>query len=132
MQISPLLSLDKRAVDAVIKCQIVQVEKFVPVGIDIPGVSAGRQSVQIQVPQLVSWRLHERFRWPADQVLLVSCGVVATPTVDRTPTIGLPLFGGTTGRADALLFIQNMGTAEQPSGINRTASGVLPNNRGRY
>lgn len=132
LQISPLLSLDKRAVDAVIKCQIDQVEKFVPVGIDIPGVAAGRQSVQIQVPQLVSWRLHERFRWPADQVLLVSCGVVATPTNDRTPSIGLPLFGGSPGRADALLFIQNLGVANQTSGINRTASGVLPINRGRY
>ena len=70
-------------VDAVIKCQIDQVEKFVPVGIDIPGVAAGRQSVQIQVPQLVSWRLHERFRWPVDQVLLISCGIVAAPAPGR-------------------------------------------------
>lgn len=132
LQISPLLSLDKRAVDAVIKCQIDQVEKFVPVGIDIPGVAAGRQSVQIQVPQLVSWRLHERFRWPVDQVLLVSCGVVATPTADRPRSIGLPLLGGSTGRADALLFIQNQGKVSQPGGIDRTANGVTPNSRGRY
>ena len=132
LQISTLFSLDRRSVDAVIKCQIDQVEKFIPVGIDIPGVSAGRQSVQIQVPQLVSWRLHERFRWPADQVLLVSCGVVATPTVDRTRSIGLPFLGGSTGRADALLFIQNLGTVSPSSGNERTARGLTPITRGRY
>jgi len=136
LQISPLLSLDERAVDAVIKCQIDQVEKLVPVGIDIPGLATSRQSVEIQVPQLVSWRLHERFRWPADQVLLVSCGVVATPTADRPRTFGLPILGGLggpTGRADALLFIQNQGKAIQPAGgSGRTANGVQPSNRGRY
>lgn len=36
---------------------------------------------QINVPQVASWRLHERFRWPADEVLLLSCGVVAAPKV---------------------------------------------------
>jgi hypothetical protein len=132
LQISPLFSLDKRTVDAVIKCQIDQVEKFVPVGIDIPGVAAGRQSVQIQVPQLVSWRLHERFRWPSDQVLLVSCGVVATPTVDKPRSIGIPLLGGSNGRADAILFIQNLGKVSQPTGNVRTARGSGPNTRGRY
>ncbi len=135
LQISPLLSLDERAVDAVIKCQIDQVEKLVPVAIDIPGVANTRQSVEIQVPQLVSWRLHERFRWPADQVLLVSCGVVATPTADQPRPLSLPLLGGlggSPGRADALLFIQNQGKAAQPAGIDRTANGAAPNNRGRY
>lgn len=135
LQISPLLSLDQRVVDAVIKCQIDQVEKLVPVGIDIPGVAIGRQSVEIQVPQLVSWRLHERFRWPTDEVLVVSCGVVATPTNERSRTFGIPLpgsLGGATGRADALLFIQNQGKATQPAPSERTADGAAPSNRGRY
>ena len=26
-----------------------------------------------------AFQLHERFRWPADEVLLLSCGVVASP-----------------------------------------------------
>ncbi len=133
LQISPLFSLDLQTMDAVIKCQIDQVEKFVPVGVDIPGIAAGRQTVQIQVPQLVSWRLHERFRWPADEVLVVSCGVVATPTAEPPKTLGIPFLGSTSnGRADALLFIQHLGKANQPAGLERTANGTPTNNRGRY
>ncbi len=133
LQISPLFSLDSQLMDAVIKCQIDQVEKLVPVGIDIPGVAAGRQTAQIQVPQLVSWRLHERFRWPADEVLVVSCGVVATPTAERPKTLGLPFLGSATnGRADALLFIQNQGKSGPPAIGSRTADGGAADNRGRY
>lgn len=133
LQISPLLALDERSIDAVLKCQIDQVEKLIPVSIDVPTVSAARQTVQVQVPQLVSWRLHERFRWPTDQVLLLSCGVVATPTADRSP-LGLPnLIGGDSGRADALLFIESNGKASQTLlGDQRSADRSSPNYRGRY
>lgn len=133
LQISPLLALDERSVDAVLKCQIDQVEKLIPVNIDVPTVSASRQTAQVQVPQLVSWRLHERFRWPTDQVLLLSCGVVATPAAERT-TLGLPkLLGGDRGRADALLFIESNGKASQTLlGDQRTADRSSPNYRGRY
>lgn len=55
LQISPLLALDERSVEAVLKCQIDQVEKLIPVSIDVPTTSASRQTVQVQVPQLVSW-----------------------------------------------------------------------------
>ena len=37
------------------------------------------QTQRIEVPQAISARLHERFRWPADQVLVISLGVVPTP-----------------------------------------------------
>ncbi|MBI2477296.1 MAG: hypothetical protein HYV60_01185 [Planctomycetia bacterium] len=116
------------------KCQIDQVEKLIPVSIDVPTVSAARQTVQVQVPQLVSWRLHERFRWPTDQVLLLSCGVVATPAAaDRSP-LSLPnLIGGDVGRADALLFIESNGKASQTLlGDQRSADRSSPNYRGRY
>jgi hypothetical protein len=131
LQISPLLSLDERSVDSVIKCQIDQIEKLVPVNIEVPTATASRQTVQVQVPQIVSWRLHERFRWPTDQVLLLSCGVVATPAGERPP-LALPnLLGGSRGRADALLFIESNGKASQSlSSGERTAGN--PNYRGRY
>ena len=79
LQISPLFSLDGKSADAVIKCHIDQVERLVPVTVDLPAFGGQAQRATIQVPQLVSWRLHERFRWPTDQVLLLSCGIVATP-----------------------------------------------------
>lgn len=123
LQISPLLALDERSVDAVLKCQIDQIERFVPVTIDVPSGTAGRQTVDVQVPQLVSWRLHERFRWPTDQVLLLSCGVVATPAAE-SKAFGIPrLLGATPGRADALLLIESNGKASQAIvAPNRTAS----------
>jgi hypothetical protein len=88
------------------------------VSIDVP---IGKQTtrVQVQVPQMVSWRLNERFRWPADEVLLLSCGVVANPAGAAGPLAPLlsPI-GGATSRADALLLVEHRGTASDagPSG----------------
>jgi hypothetical protein len=134
LQISPLLSLDGKSVDAVIKCHIDQVEKLVPVNLDLPSMTAQRQTVQVQVPQVVSWRLHERFRWPTEEVLLLSCGVVATPTGEKPNAFGLPSFLiPSAARADALLFFESKGRASQTLGEpQRTADGASPNYRGRY
>ena len=114
LEVSPLLSQDERTIDAVLKVNIDQVEKLVNVGVDLPGFSGQMQRADIQVPQMVSWRLHERFRWPSSQVLLLSCGVIASPGPDRQATLGIPsLFGKTGGRSDALLFVENLGKASQ-------------------
>jgi hypothetical protein len=132
--LSPLMSLDGQAVDAVIKCHVDQVERFVPVQVDVPNGYAQTQRVQVEVPQLVSWRLHERFRWPTDQVLLLSCGVVAAPGSDRGGFLGLPLGLGP-ARADALLLLDCTGKASQALVTPqppRTASGDANFSRGRY
>ena len=132
LQLSPLFSVNERSVDAVIKCNVDQVEKLVPITIDVPGT---QQRVQIQVPQLVSWRLHERFRWPTDQVLLLSCGVVATPgpAQDSGP-LGINNLLNPQGRADALVFIECKGRSSQSvlESQPRTALGGEVNSRGRY
>ena len=134
LEISPLMSLDSETVDAVLKCDIDQVEKFVPIAIDIPSGAGQNQRLQIQVPQVSSWRLHERFRWPADQVLLLSCGVVATPGPSKPTAFGIPNpFDTGPGRADALLFIESKGTAKQALIDNpRAAAESTPSYRGRY
>lgn len=114
LQISPLLSLDGNTCDAAIQCSIDQVEKLVTVGLEVP-LAGQTQKVQIQVPQLVSWRLNERFRWPTDQVLVLSCGIVATPA-PGTAAGGLSFinpFTPASERADALLFIEPKGRASQ-------------------
>ncbi len=136
LQVSALLSLDSRSIDAVIRCQIDQVEKLLPVGIDVPGPGNTRQSFQIQVPQLVSWRLHERFHWPADQVLLLSCGVVATPIAERASLKNLALAGVGTGvgnRGDALMLVESRGPANKVLLTNPNNSALTPSStRGRY
>lgn len=112
VDLSALGLLDQRLMEVVIKCQIDQLEKLQTVTIPVPTVNGQMQNLATAVPQVVSWRLHERFRWPKDQVLLLSCGVIATPTGQTTNT-GLlnlgSLVGQQRGRADALLFIEFKG-----------------------
>lgn len=125
LSLSSLSSLDNRTIEATIKCNVDQVEKLRAISVQVPGVLS---PVALQVPQLVSWRLKERFRWPADQVLLLSCGVVASPE----PNIGRPLpriMGGGKKRADALVFIEYRGPtteAELPAVVG--GRGMVPVN----
>jgi hypothetical protein len=109
VQLSPLPSRDGRDVDAVIKLSVTQIEKLTPVWIDVPRSIDPRQRAQIQVPQTSSWHLHERFRWPADQVLIISCGMVPAPAIARPSSSMLTkaVFGAP--RADALLLVEMKG-----------------------
>jgi len=153
LQVSPLMSLDGRTVDLMLKCEIDQVERLNNVAIDLQIPMSQPQSVQIDVPQVVSWRLHERFRWPSDQVLLLSCGVVAAPVgqVNNTLLSGNPptLFGlnrllpAPSGqRTDALFLIEYRGPAStqlNPTLSAPTGPAASPTNsasanvsRGRY
>jgi hypothetical protein len=115
MSISPLTSVDGKSIDVVVKCNIDQIEKMIDVPLDVPTPLGQPQRMGIQVPQIVSWRLHERFRWPSDHVLLLSCGVVATPTNDRDARPILSTLVGSS-RADALLLIEPVsGIAPAPT-----------------
>lgn len=136
LEISPLLNTDGTTLDCVIRANIDQVEKLVPVDLDLPLPNGQLHRARVEVPQVVSWRLHERFRWPMDRVLVLSCGVIASP--DR-PQSSIPLLkldsltGQTAGRADALLFVEFKGRASEniPVGT-RVASPNASFNRGRY
>ena len=108
LEISSLSSVDGRTIDATIKIDVDQVEKLESIKVDAQGVGGTTDKVNLQIPELVSWRLEERFRWTNDQVLLLSVGVVANPTPRVTRSGGL--FGGASrSRADALMFIEYRG-----------------------
>jgi len=112
MEFAPLLSLDMKSADAVIKIRIHQVEKMAKVKLDIPTAVTGNQRMQVEVPQMTMANVHERFRWPADHVLLLSMGVVPPPTRQG----GNPLTKMIPGmnqapRADGLLMVEVRGTA---------------------
>ncbi len=135
LQVSPLLSQDERTIEAVLKCNIDQVEKLVSVGVDLPGLNGQMQRAEVQVPQLVSWRLHERFRWPTSHILLLSCGVIASPGPDRPNALGIPNpFAHGAGRADALLFVESLGKASHAlvTGQTTTVGGQVVNPGARY
>lgn len=132
LSITSLSAMDNSSIEAVIKCDVDQVEKLTKVKVNVPGPGGSSQVMDLQVPQVVSWRLHERFRWPNDQVLLLSCGVVATPDPNTASGLRLPGRQPKAKRADALLFVEYRGPATGstiPETIrqNRTAqTGLAP------
>jgi hypothetical protein len=141
LDFSPLLAADRRTIDATIKCDVDQIEKMIPVMLDVPTQTLPRQRTKIEAPQMTHYRFHERFRWPLDEVLLVGMGMVALPIpVDGAPMVpGVPLpIGNTPARADMLIFIECRGQATTAA----TAAGAAPvprsshrdarNYRGRY
>ena len=139
LSISPLLSTDGAAIDCVIKAEIDQVDKLNYVELELPLPNNQIHRARIDVPQVVSWRLHERFRWPSDMVLLLSCGVVASPEREQSsvPLLNMSMLTGTTaGRADALMFIEFRGRASENLATSTTPPQVASSsdspNRGRY
>jgi hypothetical protein len=115
LEFCPLLSVDGHLIDATIKCSVDQVEKMIPVVLDVPTTVAPRQRTQIEVPQIVHFRFHERFRWPVDKTLLVAMGMIAPPvSVDSKALVpGLPIPAVSSGppRAELLVFIESKGKA---------------------
>jgi hypothetical protein len=116
LEFSPLLSLDDQTIDATIKCDIDQLEKVIPVTVDVPTNVAPRQRAQIEQPQITRCRFHERFRWPTDKVLLVGLGMVPMPIPadgkSLFPGLSLPIINAPP-RADLLLFVESKGEAPQ-------------------
>lgn len=107
LEFSPLVSLNLDTADAVIKLRMNQVEKLVPVMLDVPSPVANNQRMQIEVPQMSMMNLHERFRWPTDQVLLLSLGVVGAPEGSTGGSFTNMIPGmNSAPRADALLIVE--------------------------
>jgi hypothetical protein len=95
-------------VEAAVKCSVDQIEKMTPINLSVPS-GTGTQQVRAEVPQVASWSVHERFRWPVGKVLLISRGIVAMPGLRNQPKLipGLSkLVDGDAPRADALLMLE--------------------------
>jgi len=107
LEFSPLVALDGRTVDAVIKFRLNQVEKMHPVMINVPSPVAPKQRAKVEVPQMTTSVMHERFRWPADHILLLSVGMVAAPGPPKPNPIATALaLPKSPSRADSLLFVE--------------------------
>lgn len=76
IDIHPLISTDKTAVEAVVRCRIDQIERMAAVSLASP---VNQQRVQVEVPQVAAVRVGERFRWPVNQTLLIGLGLVPWP-----------------------------------------------------
>ncbi|MHC4405261.1 MAG: hypothetical protein ACYTG0_36910 [Planctomycetota bacterium] len=122
LEFSPLLSVDGRTVDAMIKCEINQIEEMIPVSIEVPAPLGPRQRPMIEVPQTSHFHFHERFRWPAEQVLLIGMGMVATPVPSEGQSLipGLPLpLPASPARADLLVFVESKGKLDPAFRVSR-------------
>ncbi len=108
LRISPLASPDGRTMEVVIQCSADQIEELTPLPIDLQAAGiAAAGPVEIQVPQIASWRLHERFRWPIDDVLVISRGRVAMPGLKQSNWVSMTALTGVGApRADALLMLE--------------------------
>lgn len=137
LEFSPLLALDTHTTDAVVKVRLSQIEKMLPVKLEVPSVVAQNQRAEIQVPQVTMVQIHERFRWPTDQVLLLSMGVVATPGPTKPNVLkdAIPMLKSAP-RADALLFVESKGPVAPslPGGVAPTSTASRPSQtfHGRY
>jgi hypothetical protein len=142
LEFSPLLALDSQSADTVIKLRLSQIEKLVPVKLDLPSTTGATQRVGIDVPQITMANMHERFHWPIDKVLLLSMGVVATPAPTKdnpiTDMVGdaVPMLKSPP-RADALLFVESSGQvtpAATPALPGAERAATLPEQtfHGRY
>ncbi len=133
LEFHPLLAVDGKTIDAIIKCHVDQVEKMIPVMIDVPSQVAPRQKTEIKVPQLASCKLHERFRWPVDQVLLISLGVVSFPIPSAGSGVNLPLgIAGGAARADLLVVVESKGKLTGNPSDLRAAKPAATVHQGRY
>lgn len=107
LQISPLATSDGRRMEAVVRCSADQIEELVSLPVDLRAFGINAGTVQIEVPQVASWRLQERFQWPIEEVLVISRGLVAMPGLKQSSWANLPPLPGTQApRADALLMLE--------------------------
>ena len=126
LEFSPLLSIDRQSIDAIVKCQIDQLEKMEPVMLDVPTSVAPRQRTKIEVPQLAHFQFHERFRWSPDKVLLVCMSMIPLPMSSESKSLvpGLPIpgMGSSSNRGDLLVLIEAKGPTQATTSPARTAT----------
>ncbi len=130
LEFSPLLSVDRQSIDAIVKCQIDQVEKMVPVMVNVPTAAVPRQRTKIEVPQLAHFQFHERFRWAPGQVLLIGMGMVPLPVPSESkplvPGLPIPGFGSGDSRGDLLVLIEAKRSSPASTSAARTATRPYP------
>jgi len=77
------------------------------------------------VPQLSSSRMHERFRWPVDQVLVISLGVGPAPVPQSPGTLSVPLLSGSS-RTELLVFVESRGKLSAQSAAAAATTTAQP------
>jgi hypothetical protein len=82
-EVTPLLSLDGKTLEARIKCDMVQVDKMHQLTFSTPSSASPSARVNIEIPQVANFSVDELISWPSDFVLLLDLGIV--PLLIPTP-----------------------------------------------
>lgn len=99
----PLLGVDGVTLDAQIKFQVNHVDRFLPMSI-VPAGASGRSTEKIEVPMIGQFRFRERYRWNAENALLVSPGLTP-PLTSSGEGSGMSLFNST-HRVETLILVE--------------------------
>jgi len=85
-EITPLLSIDGKTLEARVKCDLVQVDKMHPLTFNTPSSASPSAKVTVEVPQVANFSVDELISWPSDTVLLLDLGIVPLliPTQQQT------------------------------------------------
>ncbi len=132
VELTPLVARDGESIDAIVRCNIDQVERIVPVAIESNLAKIGRERSKVEIPQRVQLRVKETFRWGVDQVLLVSLGVAPVPDLSEENFLekAIPLSLPTSApRAEILLMLESRG---HQKGTSVAAPAPPTNGHGRY
>lgn len=128
VEFAPLISVDGNTIDALVKCNIDQVERILPVAIESSTPMLARERTKVEVPQRVQLRVKEAFRWSVNEVLVVSLGLVPSPSPgsDNLLEKAIP-FPSAGDRAEVLLMVESRGRIAPPE-----AEGKATRRQGAY
>jgi hypothetical protein len=79
LAVTPLALLDGQSMAATIKLDVVQIERMFTTMLEVPTAANPRQRVQIESPQMSTFKLDEIVRFPKNKVLLLDLGTVPLP-----------------------------------------------------
>jgi hypothetical protein len=112
VELTPLVSSDGESIDAVLRCNIDQLERVIPISLESNLPTVGRERTKVEVPQRSQLRVKETFRWNTPEVLVVSLGMAPAPDLAEASLLekAIPLSLPTTApRAEVLLILESRG-----------------------
>jgi hypothetical protein len=135
VELTPLASRDGESMDAVLRCNIDQLERVIPIALESNLPTVGRERTKVEVPQRSQLRVKETFRWNTNEVLVVSLGMAPTPELAEASLLekAIPLSLPTTApRAEVLLILESRGRQTVRSEAEGATAPTARSPHGRY
>jgi hypothetical protein len=114
----PLAVMDGWRTDVIIKFEVTQIDKMIPLQIDAPTNINPRQRIEIESPQVAKFNLDEQIRWPKEKILLLNLGTIPLPNLKQTTESSGVLNGLTKNltaakRSNVILIIERINNQNQ-------------------